>query len=222
MNVFVTEVFYSFQGEGVNAGQPRVFVRLATNCPLSCCFCDSKYAREESRLLTSDDISLMRNHPLIVFTGNEPLFSNGPRYIDYIINEVNPLFIEIETNGTCIPSIIDRLINKITLWTISPKNPKFQTKEVDTTPHLLGYLTSRGYANYAVKFVYNDADDDNFILSIVKGFDVPNFKVWIMPRGENRDVYLKHLPLAWEFALKHRFNLSPRLHIETFDTRRGV
>jgi 7-carboxy-7-deazaguanine synthase len=222
MNVFVTEVFYSFQGEGVNAGQPRVFVRLATNCPLSCCFCDSKYAREESRLLTSDDISLMRNHPLIVFTGNEPLFGNGPRYIDYIINEVNPSFIEIETNGTCIPSTIDHLVNKVTLWTISPKNPKFQTKEVDTAPCLLSYLISRGYANYAVKFVYNDADDDNFILSIVKGFDVPNFKVWIMPRGENRDVYLKHLPLAWEFALKHRFNLSPRLHIETFDTRRGV
>jgi 7-carboxy-7-deazaguanine synthase len=222
MKVFVTEVFFSFQGEGFNVGQPRVFVRLATNCPLSCVFCDSKYARSESRLLTNEDLLLMKKHPYLVFTGNEPLFNDGPEFMKYIMTEVRPLYVEVETNGTCLPIGIPELFTLINLWTISPKNPKTQSKEIDTTPVLLGYLRENLLENYVTKFIYNSKDDEDFILSIVDTFKVPNFKVWVMPRGENRDVYLDHLPLAWEFALNHGFNLSPRLHVETFNTKRGV
>jgi len=218
----VSEVFLSFQGEGVNVGQPRVFVRLATSCPLSCSFCDSKYARTMSRSLTKDDIQLMKEHPYIVFTGNEPLFSYGPSWILTIVDEIRPEYVEVETNGTIIPSSIYDLCSRIDLWTISPKDPSVQDKEVDTTPHLLDWLNGHYFLDYVVKFVYNNRESDVFILRTVEQYKVPHNNVWIMPRGENRKEYHRHLTSAWSFALTHKFNFSPRIHIDTFDKKRGV
>ena len=42
-----SEIFASFEGEGVYLGRPAVFVRFA-GCNLSCSFCDTAYAREVS------------------------------------------------------------------------------------------------------------------------------------------------------------------------------
>lgn len=41
--LLVNEVFYSLQGEGENAGQAAVFVRMA-KCNLACKFCDTEFA----------------------------------------------------------------------------------------------------------------------------------------------------------------------------------
>jgi len=70
--------------------------------------------------------------------------------------------------------------------------------------------------------VYNDEQSGVFILKTVERYRIDPERVWIMPRGETRAVYHKHLVPAWEFALFHGFNLSPRLHIDTFDKKRGV
>jgi 7-carboxy-7-deazaguanine synthase len=40
--LLVSEIFRSFQGEGINAGRPSVFLRLAV-CNLHCWYCDTKY-----------------------------------------------------------------------------------------------------------------------------------------------------------------------------------
>jgi 7-carboxy-7-deazaguanine synthase len=41
-SLFVSEIFSSIQGEGVNLGEPAIFLRLAF-CNLHCWFCDTKY-----------------------------------------------------------------------------------------------------------------------------------------------------------------------------------
>ncbi|HEX8736961.1 MAG TPA: hypothetical protein VF721_16640 [Pyrinomonadaceae bacterium] len=42
MNLRVTEIFLSIQGESTHAGRPCAFVRL-TGCPMRCVWCDSEY-----------------------------------------------------------------------------------------------------------------------------------------------------------------------------------
>jgi len=43
MNLRITEIFLSLQGESRSVGLPTVFVRL-TGCPLRCQYCDTAYA----------------------------------------------------------------------------------------------------------------------------------------------------------------------------------
>jgi 7-carboxy-7-deazaguanine synthase len=42
MDLRITEIFLSIQGESSHAGRPCSFVRL-TGCPMRCVWCDSEY-----------------------------------------------------------------------------------------------------------------------------------------------------------------------------------
>jgi 7-carboxy-7-deazaguanine synthase len=50
----INEIFYSMQGEGLLAGVPSVFIRLA-GCPLHCTWCDTKYALDPA---AGEDLSI--------------------------------------------------------------------------------------------------------------------------------------------------------------------
>ena len=68
----INEIFYSIQGEGINAGVPAVFIRFS-GCNLSCPFCDTEHG--EGNMMTADDIvAEVKKYParLAVVTGGEP------------------------------------------------------------------------------------------------------------------------------------------------------
>jgi 7-carboxy-7-deazaguanine synthase len=73
----VSELFVSIQGEGLAAGRPCTFIRLA-GCNLRCSYCDTAYAWEESdgtRMPVNDVILYVRQSGmrLVEITGGEPL-----------------------------------------------------------------------------------------------------------------------------------------------------
>lgn len=73
--IMVKEIFRTIQGEGLHAGHPAVFVRLA-GCPLRCTWCDTDFAGGEA--LTEEQLAfqvqpLLHPNKLIVITGGEPL-----------------------------------------------------------------------------------------------------------------------------------------------------
>ncbi|MEH6550251.1 MAG: 7-carboxy-7-deazaguanine synthase QueE [Pseudomonadales bacterium] len=75
INLRITEVFLSLQGESRTVGLPTVFVRL-TGCPLRCHYCDTEYAFSGGDIRTVDDIvaevkALGVRH--VCVTGGEPL-----------------------------------------------------------------------------------------------------------------------------------------------------
>jgi 7-carboxy-7-deazaguanine synthase len=75
MNLRITEIFYSIQGESSHAGRPCAFVRL-TGCPMRCVWCDSEYTFTGGKKLEFDEIFAKLEGfgcKLVEVTGGEPL-----------------------------------------------------------------------------------------------------------------------------------------------------
>ena len=75
MDLRVTEIFLSIQGESSHAGRPCSFVRL-TGCPMHCVWCDSEYTFTGGEHISFDDIFAKLKEfdcNLIEVTGGEPL-----------------------------------------------------------------------------------------------------------------------------------------------------
>jgi 7-carboxy-7-deazaguanine synthase len=136
--MFIREIFYSLQGEGLNAGMPAVFVRFA-GCNLRCQFCDSADAQDVGGEGVSE-MSCARvvntiNHivdqipmspPAIVLTGGEPLTQIDA--VEELVIALRaafsiPIHIEVETNGTISIAKHLRLQKGVDQWNVSPKIP---------------------------------------------------------------------------------------------------
>jgi len=79
MNLRITEIFLSLQGESRSVGVPTVFVRL-TGCPLRCQYCDTAYAFHGGEPLAINAImekvaAYGVRH--VTVTGGEPLAQKG-------------------------------------------------------------------------------------------------------------------------------------------------
>jgi 7-carboxy-7-deazaguanine synthase len=103
----VNEIFYSIQGESSFSGIPFIFIRL-TGCNLRCSYCDTKYAYEEGKELTVEQIlRQIKKYKCgyVEITGGEPLLQDEtPFLVDSLIDKgFNVL---VETNGTKDISVI--------------------------------------------------------------------------------------------------------------------
>jgi 7-carboxy-7-deazaguanine synthase len=75
MDLRITEIFLSIQGESSHAGRPCSFVRL-TGCPMRCVWCDSEYTFTGGKQTTFDEIFAELSAydcKLVEVTGGEPL-----------------------------------------------------------------------------------------------------------------------------------------------------
>lgn len=79
--LWVSEIFWSLQGEGLRAGRPCLFMRLA-GCNLSCPWCDTPYTwkpghigERDRRRMTVDELLARAGDDvtLVEVTGGEPL-----------------------------------------------------------------------------------------------------------------------------------------------------
>ncbi|MCA1622885.1 MAG: radical SAM protein [Acidobacteria bacterium] len=75
MDLRVTEIFLSIQGEATHAGRPCSFVRL-TGCPMRCVWCDSVYTfTGGERFLFEEILAKLKEFGcnLVEVTGGDPL-----------------------------------------------------------------------------------------------------------------------------------------------------
>ena len=75
MNLRITEIFLSLQGESRSVGVPTVFVRL-TGCPLRCQYCDTAYALHGGESLSlAAVLAQVAGYGVrhVTVTGGEPL-----------------------------------------------------------------------------------------------------------------------------------------------------
>lgn len=148
------EIFASIEGEGIRAGYPATFIRLA-GCNLRCSYCDTEYAlsttQATERLTAEQIIARVKAYPwkLITLTGGEPLLHHGEELTKLLAShdyEVN-----IETNGA-VPLFKERVQNSFYTmdWKTSSSGESAKMLEEN-----LALLTERD----ALKFVVGTKSD---------------------------------------------------------------
>ncbi len=101
-HLFISELFYSLQGESTRAGLPCAFIRLA-GCNLRCRYCDSIYTWEtpgEPRTL-AEICKWLERYPgvMVELTGGEPLLQEGIYpLLDALLDQGRTVL--LETNGS--------------------------------------------------------------------------------------------------------------------------
>jgi len=147
-SAYLTEIFASFQGEGIYAGERQVFLRFA-GCNVACSYCDSPQALELPKIVKYEalagakkselipnplevskliELILALNKPQginhsISLTGGEPLLQ--VEFLKLFLPELKKstnLPIYLETNGT-LPEYLSEVIDLIDIIAMDLKLP---------------------------------------------------------------------------------------------------
>lgn len=167
MNLRITEIFLSIQGESSHAGRPCAFVRL-TGCPMRCVWCDSEYTFTGGTRMNFDDI-LARlkefNCNLVEITGGEPL---GQKNVFPFITTLCDLGYEvlIETGGFVSTEKVD-VRAKIILDVKCPASGESKRNH-------WANLEQLNPEKDEVKFVIADLEDWEFAKEIIEKYDLQN------------------------------------------------
>lgn len=216
--MIVNEIFYSIQGEGLLAGMPSVFIRLA-GCPLSCSYCDTVYARNynDGEELSAEQIfEKVKKYPgrNVVVTGGEPMVDaemnerQGLRQLLSLLKN-NDKHITIETAG--IKFLTDLPCD---LMSISPK-PNAGSNTNELRQLIANY-------NYQLKFVIEGESDLTQAEKLLAELgQCDRDKIMLMPQAATRAQYMERAPLVAELCIEHNFAFSPRLQILLWDNTRG-
>ena len=195
IEIKVSEIFTSFQGEGPYIGTPATFLRLY-GCNLNCQWCDTDISTYE--MLSVDDVAeiLMtqmefNNINLLVITGGEPTLQMEE--IKRLIKELpEDIKIQLETNGS-----IFEYLPEIE-YVISPKEDKEKVFE--------NYYK---YENVFFKFVITCEEDIDEVISIKNkyGYDKT---IWL--QGEfSKDALMADL-IRENFPRLENIKLSVQTH----------
>ena len=224
----VSEIFESIQGEGASAGEPAVFLRLAT-CNLHCAWCDTKYTwdfnnyRYEAEVTTRSVAEVAArvesaSARRLVVTGGEPLMQQTG--VAELLRGLPAGFvIEVETNGTLEPA--RELVARVDQWNVSPKLSKSgNRRSLRLRPQVLATFKASGRA--WLKLVVADEADVEEAEQLIRELSWPLARVLFMPEASTRRELLHRAPFVAAAALARGVAVSPRLHLEQFDGRRGT
>ena len=224
----VSEIFYSLQGEGLLAGVPSVFVRLA-GCPLRCKWCDTKYAWDGSAGTSCNIDEILKTVTqwpcrFVVITGGEPMINSELLQLARALKGIGK-HITIETAGIAfIPDM------PCDLMSISPKlsNSTPDDSELakihgdsrlDTA--VLGELIDN--YDYQLKFVVDSQDDLPEIQQTIEQVgNVDPEKVMLMPQARTRDELLEKSPMVADLCKRTGYTFCNRLQILLWDNQRGL
>ena len=242
----VAEFFYSIQGEGVTTGVPAYFIRL-TGCNLLCggygtqkdgnlhggatWRCDTMEVWTKGRdyndiellgVLGTDFLENLHDGAHIVFTGGEPLMQQEG--IEAFLERVIPYctrkpFIEVETNGTILPS--EKLFQLVDQWNISAKlSNSGMPKNKRIIEHVIGRFCAHHSSGVMFKFVVSSPTDMDEIL--IDYSMVPKSRIVLMPAAIDDVELKKNIIVVAELAKKHCIRMCSRMHVTIWNQLTGV
>lgn len=226
----VNEVFGpTVQGEGPYTGRVAAFVRLM-GCNLTCSWCDSRQTwdgkkfdlRAEGTRMSPESIVRQikaMGVRLVVLTGGEPLLQQGYAAFRDLLRQLahEDILVHVETNGTVVPTFDTR--SRVSMFVVSPKLSNAGMRpEVTIRPEVLKIFRDAG-AHF--KFVCRTKEDVGSVSAIASANGLPARRVWVMPEGITSETVCDHLAQVADAAIRHGFNVSPRLHILAWGNERG-
>ena len=151
MELRLTEIFHSLQGEARTVGRPTVFVRL-TGCPQRCVWCDTEYAFSGGEKWTLEAILAQvaeYGARYITVTGGEPLAQ--PNCLP-LLSALCDLGYEVslETGGAMDISEVDERVS-VVMDLKAPGSAEQHNNRLENIPHLRPH--------HQVKFVLADRKD---------------------------------------------------------------
>lgn len=165
MDLRITEIFLSIQGESSHAGRPCAFVRL-TGCPMRCVWCDSEYTFTGGERMSFEDIFAKLDEfgcNLIEVTGGEPLAQkNAFPFITELCERGYEVL--IETGGYVSTEDVDPRAKII----LDVKCPASGEAERNHWPNLDRLRTDVD----EVKFVVADLTDWDFAKATIAKYDL--------------------------------------------------
>ena len=165
MDLRITEIFLSIQGESSHAGRPCSFVRL-TGCPMRCIWCDSEYTFTGGERISFESIFARLDNfgcNLVEVTGGEPL---AQKNVFPFVTELCNLGYEvlIETGGYASTDQVDPRAKII----LDVKCPASGEAERNHWPNLERLRPDKD----EVKFVIADMTDWNFAKAMIAKYDL--------------------------------------------------
>lgn len=238
----VPEVFDTIQGEGRNIGKPVVFGRLS-DCNLTCSWCDTPQtwafteqrakehdermvydeAQEQVYIEVGDAVKNIDGYPIkrLVLTGGEPMMQQPAvaELIKGLRQDNEEYWVEIETNGTIMPS--RELLELVDQFNVSAKLANSGNSEKKRRKSkALETFAKTEKADF--KFVVFGEDDLPEILDLVEEYEIPHERVYLMPEGRTPEEVKKHQEELVELAKKENFNITTRLHVLIWGKKRNV
>ena len=230
--MFISEIFYSIQGEGELTGVPSVFVRTS-GCNLRCSWCDTKYASwtPEGREMNIDEIvdevgQFRADH--VVVTGGEPMVAKGIHQLANRLRESGK-HITIETGATVLPdgiacdlaSLSPKLSNSTPDGTVG-NGWRYRHEKRRLQPEVIRKWIQN--YNYQIKFVIvseTDLEEVQDLLSTV-GQKIKPSRVSLMPEGTDQSTIRSRNIALVEACKRYAYRYCHRLHIELFGNTKGT
>jgi len=172
----ITELFLSIQGESTHAGRPCSFVRL-TGCPMRCVWCDSEYTFTGGEKISFEDIFSRLDEfgcNLVEVTGGEPLAQkNVFPFIEELCERGYEVL--IETGNFVSTAEVDQRA-KIVLDVKCPASGEAERNHWENLERLRADRDE-------VKFVVADLEDWEFAKKIIRQYELESraFAVLISP-----------------------------------------
>jgi 7-carboxy-7-deazaguanine synthase len=223
--MIINEIFYSLQGEGLLAGTPSIFIRLA-GCPLRCKWCDTKYAWDASAgqdFTVSQILDQIKKYScnFVVVTGGEPM-ANPDLTPRLELKELADLLkrggkhITIETAGIAfIPDLPCDFVS------ISPKlsNSAVRLRRIFDAAAIRMLIDNY---DYQLKFVVDSKKDITEILQAIKMIgNVDKRKIMLMPQAVTRDEFFAKAEMVADLCKRTGFSFGNRLQILLWNNQRG-
>jgi 7-carboxy-7-deazaguanine synthase len=231
MKTGTPEIFATVQGEGISAGVPCVFVRLA-DCNLRCSWCDTKYTWDWSTYdraaeTVELDVAQIAQRVLgaagdgvrsAVFTGGEPLLQQ-----DELVELAKRLRehgfrIEVETNGTVAPT--ESFAACVDQWNVSPKLASSgNTDRARRRPAVLQWFAAQPNAQLKI-VITSDADVDE-ANALVEALGIPRERVLLSPEGIDASTLAERSRWLADRCRSYGYRLGTRLHVFLWGSERG-